>query len=166
MMKPRTSILVAVGAGVLSLLWTLVQGEHILLAFITGVSVGLILWEFILLVNLITAIVLKRQEAKPFTPTENVNRTVYVRSQGMRINITINAESKEWTLAGTPANHAEIGDEVVDTQTDLLEIYQQYGLRGTIGPIEKLMTPIERRFGKPANDIAGRKAWTNSGKYE
>src|SRR3990167_9222892 len=92
-----------------------------------------------------------------------IDRTIYVKSQLMRVRIIVDPETGVWSLGGTPANQSAPGDETVPTQFNLLEIYEMYGLY-KIGLIDKIMRPIEAAVGRFINSRRKRKHWNRQGR--
>ncbi|MDQ3159365.1 MAG: hypothetical protein M3P98_04515 [bacterium] len=161
MTSPRATAFWSVMAGILALLYTLTQGDHLLTALFTSISVGILISGFLVLINLVTAIVLKRQ-SKPLATVDTnwSDRYVFVKSQLTRVHIMIRA--KHYTLTGTPADRPQEGDEVVPTQLQLLKIYEQYGIYKT-NFIDEFMGQIESLIGTALSSRATRTSWTRDG---
>jgi hypothetical protein len=93
-----------------------------------------------------------------------VERRVFVHSQLMSILIRVNP-GVNWQLVGKPADFPEAGEEEVDTQLDLLRIYEQYGLYQP-NIIDTVMGGVETLIGKMINLNRQRTEWSDEGVFD
>lgn len=77
------------------------------------------------------------------TPANIVDRSIFVETQLMRIHIWIDLSTGNYDISGVPAEESLPSDEVVQTQYDLLLIYEQYGYFDT-NIIDRIMGEYER----------------------
>jgi len=95
---------------------------------------------------------------------KQVIHTFWARSQLMRVTIKVNPGST-WELMGVPANSPELGDEILESQVQLLEEYQKYGLYEVHGA-DRLMGLMEGMVGSLVNSNRNRQAWKRRGIYD
>ncbi len=82
---------------------------------------------------------------EPTATSQNiVDRTFFVESQLMKIHFKLNIETGDYDVSGVPADTPAAGDEVLQTQYDLLIIYDQYGYY-EMNAIDHVMGTIERK---------------------
>lgn len=94
---------------------------------------------------------------------QNVDRTIFVTAQLMRINIRI--DGKQWKLTGTPADNPLPTDEMAESQLEVSRIYEQYNLY-KVGKVDEVMGWIEKRIGRWINARRKRKSWSREGMFE
>lgn len=104
---------------------------------------------------------------------EQVNRSFFVVSQGVRVELSIDREGF-WKLQGDRAEAARPGDEVLRTQNDLQPIYESYGIYkpglidAVVAKIEPLIAPLFRgdRANRAAEamTLAAKTPWERTGR--
>lgn len=92
-----------------------------------------------------------------------IERVFYLPTQGMRVFVRVNP-GKNWELEGIPAEAPEKGDEVLNSQTELLAVYEEFNLY-TVDVVDRVMGAAEQLFGRFLNTNRKRDPWKRTGNY-
>ncbi len=98
------------------------------------------------------------------TPSNIVDRWFFVESQLMRIHFQLNLDTGDYDVQGFLADVPEDGDEVLQTQYDLMFIYEHYGYY-EMNAYDHVMGAMERQNVESVKETRrlNRKPWHRTG---